>query len=94
MYTIGVDLGGTNIVAGLVDEDCKIIETVSCKTNLPRPADEIIEDMASLCLQVIEKAGITKDQVAYVGVGCPGTCNVETGEVKLSGCFKALLSTL
>ena len=56
MYTIGVDLGGTNIVAGLVDADCNIVETVSCKTNLPRPASEIIDDMASLCAQVIEKA--------------------------------------
>ena len=55
MFTIGVDLGGTNIVAGLVDADCNIVETVSCKTNLPRPASEIIDDMASLCLQVMEK---------------------------------------
>lgn len=84
MYTIGVDLGGTNIVAGLVDADCHIVETVSCKTNLPRPAGAIIDDMASLCLQVMEKAGISKDQVSYVGIGCPGTCNVETGEVEYS----------
>ena len=88
MYYLGIDLGGTNIVAGLVDADCKIVETVSCKTNLPRPASEIIDDMASLCAQVIEKAGITKDQVSYVGIGCPGTCNGDTGIVEYSNNLK------
>ena len=37
MYRLGIDLGGTNIVAGLVDEEYKIVAKVSCKTNVPRP---------------------------------------------------------
>lgn len=46
-YYIGIDLGGTNIVAGVVDENYKIISKVSTKTNLPRPEKEIAADMAS-----------------------------------------------
>ena len=82
MYTIGIDLGGTNIVAGLVDDNYNILTTASVKTAMPRPADAIIADMVALCYKVVEQQGISMDDVAYVGVGCPGTCNVETGEVE------------
>ena len=44
-YYIGIDLGGTNIVAAVVDEDYKIITKASCKTNRPRPAQEIADDI-------------------------------------------------
>ena len=40
-YTIGVDLGGTNIAAGLVDAENKIVDLMSCKTNLPRPSQAV-----------------------------------------------------
>lgn len=82
MFTIGIDLGGTNIVAGLVDENCKIVTTATVKTNLPREAEAIIDDMVMLCHKVVEQQGISFADVEYVGVGCPGTCNVETGEVE------------
>ena len=82
MYTIGIDLGGTNIVAGLVDDDFNILTTAAVKTNMPRPAEAIIADMVALCHKVVEQQGMSMDDIAYVGVGCPGTCNVETGEVE------------
>ncbi len=82
MYTIGIDLGGTNIVAGLVDESYNILTTARVKTNMPRDPEFIIDDMVALCHKVVAQQGITMDEVAYVGVGCPGTCNVETGEVE------------
>ena len=44
-YYIGIDLGGTNIVAGVVDENYNIISKASTKTNLPRPEKEIADDM-------------------------------------------------
>lgn len=46
MYYLGIDLGGTNIVAGVVDENYKIIAKESCKTNVPRPEEDICDDMA------------------------------------------------
>lgn len=45
MY-IGIDLGGTNIAAGVVDEAGKIIYKASVPTLAQRPIDEIVEDMA------------------------------------------------
>ena len=47
-YYIGIDLGGTNIVAGVVNEAYEILAKASVKTNLPRPEQEIAADMARL----------------------------------------------
>ena len=38
-YYVGIDLGGTNIVAGVVNEAYSIVASAKCKTNCPRPAD-------------------------------------------------------
>ena len=84
MVRIGIDLGGTNIVAGVVNEENVIIAKAECKTNLPRPYKAIFEDMAALSKKAVENAGLTMDDVKYVGVGCPGTCNVFTGLVEYS----------
>ena len=47
MYRIGVDLGGTNIVAGVVNENNKIVAKGQRKTNVPRPAEKIFDDIAA-----------------------------------------------
>ncbi len=50
-YCIGVDLGGTNIAAGIVDlQSKKIVRKMSVKTNAPRPCEDICADIAKLCL--------------------------------------------
>lgn len=42
MYSLGIDLGGTNIVASVVDDQFNIISTAKTKTNAPRPANAIL----------------------------------------------------
>ncbi|MGI6265407.1 MAG: ROK family protein, partial [Acutalibacteraceae bacterium] len=84
MFRVGIDLGGTNIVAGVVDEEYRIVASAKKKTNLPRPAGEIVRDMAAVVSEAVEKAGLTMADIAHVGVGCPGTCNQETGIVEYS----------
>ena len=72
-YTIGVDLGGTNIKAGLVDEVHHIVDSVSCKTNLPRPEHEVEAEIAALCSQLAQRAGLDMaTQIESVGIGTPG----------------------
>lgn len=83
-YRIGIDLGGTNIKAGVVDENYRIVGTAKCKTRLPRPADEIFMDMARMAKEAVAAAGLTMDDILYVGVGCPGTANPKTGIVEYS----------
>ena len=79
MYTIGVDLGGTNIKAALVDEQGGILQEASRPTNLPRPAQAVCDDIADLCRHLM--AGHT---VAGVGIGCPGTVDDTDGMVLYS----------
>ena len=82
MYTIGIDLGGTNIKAGVVDGGYHIVGTAKCKTALPRSADAIVDDMARMAREAAADAGIRMDEVAYIGIGSPGTCNGDTGIVE------------
>ena len=84
MYRIGIDLGGTNIVAGVVDDEFRIVATAKCKTRIPRPAEEIVVDMARMAQEAVQNAGLTMADIAYVGVGSPGTCNADTGIVEYS----------
>ena len=83
-YYIGIDLGGTNIVAGVVDENYQILTKASVKTNLPRPEQEIAADMAAVARQAAEAAGLSLDQIEWVGVGTPGIANSATGIIEYS----------
>lgn len=82
MYYIGIDLGGTNIAAGLVDESCRIVGKKSIPTNLPRSADEILHDIAALVQTLIQSQGVSAQDIAWIGVGCPGTANRDTGIIE------------
>lgn len=75
MYKIGIDLGGTNIVASVVDDDYNIIGTSKTPTNSPRSADEIFDDIADVCEEAVKTAGLTMEDIDSVGMGTPGTVN-------------------
>lgn len=81
MYTIGIDLGGTNIAAGLVDEDYNIVKKSSVDTKADRHADEIVKDMADLCRSLCEMQGISVSEVRSVGIATPGTADRDQGVV-------------
>lgn len=87
MY-IGIDLGGTNIAAGLVSDDGKILCQGSVPTNNGRPNEEIVKDMAELAKSLISEYGAVVDDIKAVGIGCPGTIDFETGEVVYSNNIK------
>ena len=83
-YYIGIDLGGTNIKAGVVSDDYRIIAKATCKTNLPRPAEEICADMAKVSLEAVKEAGLTLDDIEAIGIGSPGTANSDDGIIEYS----------
>ena len=82
MYRIGVDLGGTNIAAGLVDENYKIVAKKSIPTGAERAAEFILADMATLCLDVCKEADVDIKDVVSVGIATPGIANHDTGVVE------------
>ena len=84
MYTIGVDLGGTNIAIGLCDESLKIVDKGSVPTMADRNGELIIRDMANLAKKIIERNNLTLSDIEYVGIAAPGTVNSATGIIEYS----------
>ena len=84
MFRIGVDLGGTNIAVGVVDENLKIIGRGKVKTRCPRPAAEIFDDIALAVQMAVKDAGISMDDVVSVGVGTPGSVNKANGYIEFA----------
>lgn len=84
MYRIGVDLGGTNIVSAVVDENNKIIARAKEKTNAPRPAEEIFDDIAKTVKDALYSAGLTMDDIESIGVGTPGSVNKAKGLIEFA----------
>ncbi len=84
MYYIGVDLGGTNIAVGIVDENHKIVKKASTPTLPDRGAEAIVADMARLSQNLMNDCGLTLDDIASVGIASPGIANRATGIVEYS----------
>ena len=88
MYYLGVDLGGTNIAVGIVNENYEIVLKGSVPTKAERNIELVIDDMADLCKKLIADLGITADDIAHAGVASPGTVNPETGYVEYANNLK------
>ena len=72
-YCIGVDLGGTNIAAGIVDlDERKIVKKKSVKTNAPRSCEEICKDINALCVDLCKMQGIEMSDIKWIGSVAPG----------------------
>ena len=85
MYRIGIDLGGTNIAAGLVNEEYKIVAKKSVPTLATRGADAIAADIAKLSIDLCAEQGIDiKKDVAAIGIASPGVAVRATGKVAYS----------
>lgn len=78
---IGIDLGGTFIKFGLLDEDRNASEIFQLPTPLDEGIDAVIDQMAAGALQAVEKGGLTKADVVGVGVGSPGPISMSKGIV-------------
>ena len=99
-YCIGVDLGGTNIAAGIVDLDArKIVKKKSVKTNAPRSCEAICKDIDALCRELCQMQGIAMNDIKWIGAVAPGI--VKDGIVVFAAnlgwknvAFRKLLSTV
>ena len=80
-YTIGIDLGGTTMTAGLVNENYEIVAKTTWATRLPRPAEDLEKALADLCRTVAKENKVDFADVNYVGIGTPGSVNFKTGFV-------------
>lgn len=81
-YTVGVDLGGTNIAIGLCDENLKIVDKDSVPTLAQRAPEAIVKDMAELTKKILQRNRLTEEDLLYVGIAAPGSANYKTGVIE------------
>lgn len=87
-YYIGIDLGGTNIVSAVVTDKYEILAKASVPTAMPRDAASIFDDIAKTGFEAVEKAGLTMDDVEWIGLGTPGTVNQKNGYIEYANNLK------
>ncbi len=71
-YVIGIDLGGTNLKAGIVDKGGKITHHLSIKTNYNADSQAISNQIFELIDEIIKEAHVKKSDIIGVGLGSPG----------------------
>ena len=84
MFRVGVDLGGTNIATGVVDDNLNIIGRGKIKTNIPRPAADIFADIKIAVDMAVEEAGVNYKDILSIGVGTPGSVNKGNGVIEFA----------
>ena len=81
MKYIGIDVGGTNLKAGLVDESGLILASQKMKIAQVDDRDSLAWTLVALTQDLCRAAGVGLEQVASVGVGVPGTVDVRSGSI-------------
>ncbi len=79
MYYIGIDLGGTKIAAGIVDENGKIIKKDSMSTGRTRESEEIVNDICLLIKKLLKDTNLSEKDIFSVGIGSPGSLDRDKG---------------
>ncbi len=78
-FFVGVDLGGTNIKVGVVDDLGRALSWLSVKTETEKGPEDATQRMAAAVRQAIREAGVEPDATVYVGLGSPGTMDIPAG---------------
>lgn len=86
MY-VGIDLGGINIAVGLVDENFHIVQKGSVPTGRTRAFCDIMQDAAELIFDLLEKSGLSKNDITSIGMGSPGVPDVKKKTVVHASTF-------
>ncbi len=81
MYTIGIDVGGTNLKAGVVNERLEIV----AKKSIPlvwESQEKLAKDLADLAAAAAEAAGVAREEIGSIGIGVPGPVDAAQGIIR------------
>jgi glucokinase len=78
-YVIGIDIGGTNIMAVIVTVDGKVIGHSHFPTEGHKGPDYVIKNMAAKVKELVRHEGLTMKDIWRVGVGSPGPLDSKKG---------------
>src|SRR6516162_8192827 len=80
-YVVGVDLGGTKILAGVFNGSLECIGTSKVSTKAQRGLDAVVERIGRVVQDAVDEADLSLKQLAGVGIGAPGAVDFEAGTV-------------
>jgi len=80
-YYIGIDIGGTNIKAGVVDAQGNILGEADAPTGADRPQDVVLQDILDVVKTSVRASKIDIKEISAVGMGSPGLIDSENGIV-------------
>ena len=78
-YYIGIDLGGTNIAVGIVEDTGRLITKHSEPTHAEKTFEELVSDIAKAAYEAVRISGLTSEDIFAVGMGTPSCINPRTG---------------
>lgn len=80
-HLVGVDLGGTKILAGVFDPGFECLARIKISTKPERGPEGVIERIARCVRDVVDESDLSMKQICGIGVGAPGAVNTEEGKV-------------
>ncbi len=80
-YLVGVDFGGTKILAGVFDSSLKCLGRSKASTKSERGEEEVIDRIARCAQDAVDECDLSMKQIRGVGLGAPGAVDSESGEV-------------
>ena len=80
-HLVGVDLGGTKILAGVFEPDFNCLARIKISTKPERGPDGVIERIVRCVRDAVDESDLTMKQIRGVGIGAPGAVNTAEGRV-------------
>ena len=81
MKYVGVDIGGTNLKAGLADENGQLLAVQKMKVASVTDQQSLAWTIVAMTQELAKSAGVPLDDIASVGVGVPGTVEIRSGSI-------------
>ncbi len=83
-FYVGIDLGGTFIKGGIVDEKGGVLALDKVPTQCEKGGEKVVANICALTEALIEKSGVKREEIVGLGMGAPGIIDCKKGEVILS----------
>ncbi len=80
-YCVGIDLGGTNLKAGLLDEQANVLCNFSVPTEADKGVEQVVNNIAEAAERAIGEGGVEREAVIGIGIGSPGPLSHRRGVV-------------
>src|SRR5258708_3149383 len=80
-YVVGVDLGGTKILAGIFNSSVESVGVAKVSTKAQRGVESVVTRIERCVRDAVDEADLTMKQISAVGIGAPGAVDFGTGTV-------------